>query len=198
MKTSSIFAVLLVLPALSRAEAPPVPPATDSAAPRTERPARRARLLEQYDTDKDGHLSESERQAAGNHLKAKGQVLRDRVREQFDADKDGKLSDTERQTAKATLQEKGSALRTRALEQFDANKDGQLSEEERATLKAAVHSLQQKRRAAGAGGDGRREAKAAARQQHLLEQFDTDKDGQLSEAERAKAREARHQAAATP
>ena len=50
----------------------------------------------------------------------------------------------------------------------------------------------------GAGGDSEQDGgKHAERQRKMLEKFDADKDGQLNETERAKAREARKTRPAT-
>lgn len=58
----------------------------------------RAKLLEKFDTNNDGTIDESERQAARQSMRAK-------VLERFDADKDGKLNETERAAAKDAWQE---------------------------------------------------------------------------------------------
>lgn len=59
--------------------------------------AMRGRMLERFDADKHGKLSDAERQAA----KAQRAEFRQRMLERFDADKDGKLSPAERQAARA-------------------------------------------------------------------------------------------------
>lgn len=165
MKTTPLFAALLLSPLLLQAEdvpAPiPVPAAPEAAAPAAVPP----------------EAPPAEPRAA---------AFRKHVLEKFDADKDGQLSETEREAAKAAIKEKGSGLRAMALVKFDADKDGQLSETEREALKAAI-----KARRAGKGGDEKAGVKNAERHQKMLEKFDADKDGQLNESERAKAREAR-------
>lgn len=58
----------------------------------------RAKLLERFDTDKDGKLSDSERVAA----KAAREKMRAQMLAKFDTDKDGKLSPAEREAARAS------------------------------------------------------------------------------------------------
>lgn len=143
MKTPLILAALLLTPVISRAE---------------EAPAREA--------------------------------FRKQMMERFDADKDGKLSDAEREAAKTALKEKGGEVRGKVLEKFDADKDGKLSETERDAAKAALKARQENKGTAGKKGE-KAEGKAEEQRRKLMEQFDEDKDGQLNEAERAKARQAR-------
>ena len=121
--------------------------------------------------------------------KAEG-AFRKNLLEKFDADKDGKLSDSERQAAKAAFKENGGELRAKVIEKFDADKDGKLSDTEREAAKAAMKARQENNGGNGTKGE-KAEGRAAAQRQKMLEKFDEDKDGQLNEAERAKAREAR-------
>ncbi len=78
---------------------------------------RHERLLERFDTDGDGELSEAERSSARESRRLK------RL-EKYDRDGDGRLSDRERATARK-------AHRQQRLERFDADGDGELSREER-------------------------------------------------------------------
>jgi len=208
MKRHLLFSALLLIPAYSKAEdAPDVPPPAPAAVPAApvapaptaaDTPPVRAggfrhRMMEKFDADKDGKLSETERAAAKAAFKEKGGEFRAKVLERFDADKDGKLSETERAAAKEAMKEKGGELRAKVLEKFDADKDGKLSDTERAAAKAAWDARQAKKGAKGKASAGDKgEDKAKEQHARLLEKFDGDKDGQLSEAERAKAREARN------
>ncbi|MBR3945317.1 MAG: hypothetical protein IKK15_09510 [Akkermansia sp.] len=104
--------------------------------------------------------------------------------ERFDADQDGQLSDAEKEAMKAEMKknhegkrpghgtrgERGDrpAMPAEMMDKFDADKDGQLSDEERKNVRAAM-------------------------QEKMMEKFDTDKDGQLSDAEREAAKAARPQ-----
>ncbi|MFP2927758.1 EF-hand domain-containing protein [Pyxidicoccus sp. 3LG] len=72
---------------------------------------RRARLVEKFDTNKDGTLDESERAA----MRAEREKKHEEMLQKFDANKDGKLDEAERQTAHEA----------RAAEHFKAlDKDG--------------------------------------------------------------------------
>ena len=117
-------------------------------------------------------------------------AFRKHLLEKFDAGKDGKLSDSERDAAHAAQKENGGRLRAKVLEKFDADKDGKLSNSEREVAKAALKARQEKNGATGPNGE-KAAGRAAAQRQKMLEKFDEDKDGQLNEAERGKAREAR-------
>ena len=69
-----------------------------------DREQRRAEILEQFDTDGDGQLSEAERQAARESgafsgKRGRGEKRRQQILEEFDADGDGQLSEAERQAA---------------------------------------------------------------------------------------------------
>lgn len=73
-----------------------------------DREQRRAEILEQFDTDGDGQLSEAERQAARESgafsgrsgKRGRGGKRRQEILEEFDADGDGQLSEAERQAAR--------------------------------------------------------------------------------------------------
>jgi hypothetical protein len=84
---------------------------------------------------------------------------------------------------------KRAEFRQKVLEKFDANGNGQLEPDEREAAKAAM----QRRREQGGGKGQGRQAGAAdpERRKKMLEKFDTDGDGKLSETERAAAKEAR-------
>ncbi len=143
MKTSLILATLLFVPVLSHAEDAP-----DAAVPGAKL---RKHLMEKFDADKDGKLSDTEREAAKAAFKEKGGEMHAKILEKFDADKDGKLSDTEREAAKAAMKArtegagkaegkgegKAGELRQKMLEKFDEDKDGQLNEAERAKAREA-------------------------------------------------------------
>lgn len=120
---------------------------------------------------------------------ARRPALRQWVKKKFDGDQDGKLSETEREAAKAAFKEKGGEIRTKVMEKFDADHDGKLNQTERESAKAALTARKGAKNKATRNDDAGN--KAVGLRQLLLERFDADKDGQLSETERAKAREAR-------
>ncbi len=83
-----------------------------------------AALLKKWDADKDGTLSDAEKQAMRAHVRAKALA-------KWDADHDGTLSDAEKQAAKA-------AHHAKALTKWDADKDGALSDAEKQARRAHV------------------------------------------------------------
>ena len=75
---------------------------------------KKAAMLEKYDIDNDGKLSEEERQAAKEDFKAA-------MLEKYDTDGDGELSPEEKKAA--------------FIAKFDKDGDGELSEEEKKAAK---------------------------------------------------------------
>jgi Ca2+-binding EF-hand superfamily protein len=115
---------------------------------------------------------------------------RERVLEQFDADGDGQLNEAERQAARAGFEARRAEKRAELLERFDADGDGELNETERAAAREEI-GPGLKERFGGRHGrhhGGRDGERHEAFRRHMLERFDTDGDGTLSEAERAEAR----------
>ena len=102
------------------------------------------RVLEKFDADKDGKLSDSEKQAA-----------REAFKKRADANQDGKVDKSERVAAgeamKAAVNAKKAkpaknqgkgreAVRAKILERFDEDKDGQLNEAERTHMRTAIQN----------------------------------------------------------
>lgn len=147
-------------------------------------PSHRQRLLERFDTDGDGELSDTERAAAKETIQAEREAhraeMKARLLERFDDNGDGELDEAERETIREVLgpmirerAERGrrddhrrDRARREAMQRFDTNEDGRLDEDERAAAKA--HFEQKK-------------AEVVAR-------FDADGDGELDDAERQAAR----------
>jgi Ca2+-binding EF-hand superfamily protein len=94
-------------------------------------------LLEKFDTDKDGKLSDDERKAMRAEMKAQQEKRQAAMLEKYDADKDGKLSDTEKATMKTDMEAKRAAM----LEKYDANKSGKLEPEEIKAARAAGEEI---------------------------------------------------------
>jgi Ca2+-binding EF-hand superfamily protein len=166
-----------------------------------EREAKRSKVLERFDADGDGKLSDKEKARAKRakekrsaqspeERKARMQALLKR----FDTDGDGKLSKEEKsklREAKAkSRQDKGKRAKgkkgkgagsaerkARLLKRFDSDGDGKLSEQERAAARKA-------RAERGQDGEARERKRAM-----LLKRFDSDGDGKLSPSERDAARE---------
>lgn len=99
-------------------------------------------LLEKFDTDGDGKLSEQEREA----VRAAMEEKRAAIIAKFDKDGDGKLNKEERDAAKEEFKKlhgdrpmpPGGPSRDRILKRFDKDGDGKLNDEEREAAKAAM------------------------------------------------------------
>lgn len=133
MKTSLLFAALLILPVALTVEAAP--------AGLMRHPflnAWRHRALEKFDADKDGQLSQAERDAAKTAVKEKITSRRAERFQRLDADSDGQISRAEWDAAPGKRQARTGVLRERILEKFDADKDGQLSPSERIQARTAI------------------------------------------------------------
>lgn len=135
-------------------------------APRKGRADMHRRMLERFDTDKDGKLSEEEK-AAMKAAKA--------ARPKHRGERGNRAPRPE--GVHPGNRRRPHSERPEMIERFDADKDGQLNEQEKAALKSAMHPDH--------------EARSAEFRSKLLERFDTDKDGQLSDAEKEAAKAAR-------
>ena len=109
-------------------------------------------LLEKFDTDKDGKLSDDERQAMRKEMQAMQEKRHAAMLEKYDADKDGKLSDDEKAVMKKDMDAKRAAI----LEKYDADKDGKLSREEIKAARDAGEELPPPDMGRGPGGPGGR------------------------------------------
>ena len=133
-----IFTILLLLGAGAVALADDEPAAREE---------RRAEILERYDADGDGRLSQEERRAA-----------RERRRlERWDTDGDGEMSEEEHAAARQAMDDRrGGRGREQRASRFDTDGDGAISDEERA---AAYEQRKLEREMAmekyDADGDGR-------------------------------------------
>ncbi len=127
---------------------------------RPRRPSRE-QILEKYDTNKDGQLSESEREQIKADHQARGERGR-RGPGGFDGERPS---------------------REDILAKFDKDGDGSLNKEERAAALDArgVHHGESGGRGPGGERPNRKE---------MMKKFDVDGDGQLSEEERSAMREA--------
>ena len=70
------------------------------------RAAMKAKMLERFDADKDGKLSDTEKATAKETLTKERKEIRAAVLVEFDGDKDGKLSDDERKGVREWVKEK--------------------------------------------------------------------------------------------
>lgn len=112
-------------------------------------------LIEKFDTDGDGKLSEQEREAA----KAAMGEKRDAFIAKYDKDGDGKLNEEERKAAKEEWKAQdrpkppGGPSRERIIKRFDKDGDGKLNEEEREAAKAAMKEWRDKNGKDGGNDD---------------------------------------------
>jgi len=98
-------------------------------------------LLEKYDADGDGTLSEQEKETLRKAMRAHkdlDKTLKRQARlQRFDTDGDGVLSDDEKGAARDAMKKHGAKRRQHMLERFDTDGDGQLSENERKAARQA-------------------------------------------------------------
>ena len=148
------------------------------------------RLLEKFDTNKDGQLSAQEK------ANAQAEMMKDAVpgmkelMKRFDRDGDGRLNEREQAAAREAMQKiraqgggapqvgapitfAGNEIPAAILEKFDKDGDGKLNDEEMAAAKKAQ--------------SGKRER---VKQADVIKEFDKDGDGKLNEAEKAAAKAA--------
>jgi hypothetical protein len=123
--------------------------------PRPDRPGGPGKaILEKFDTDGDGKISEQEREAA----KAAMEEKRAAIIAKYDKDGDGKLNEEERKAAREEWKAEdrpnppGHPSRERIRKRFDKDGDGKLNEEELAAAKAAMKEWREKN-GKGGGGD---------------------------------------------
>lgn len=116
------------------------------------RAVHKEKMLERFDVDHDGKISQSEREKAKetrreeNFDKRWAKMTPERkakLLKKWDANKDGKLDESERKTMFAEMK----AKRQKMLEKFDTNKDGKLDQTERAAMKEKVKEERKARRA---------------------------------------------------
>ncbi len=125
------------------------------------------KLVRIYDFDRDGELSEDERDALLADFTERCDALHQRALDEFDADGDGELSDDERQAARDAAQARRADRRDAMLDEYDTDGDGELSRDE-------LHAMHEARR-----------AEHEERRQACLDAFDADGDGEWSDEEHA-------------
>ena len=127
----------------------------------------RQQMMSRYDTDGDGEISDEERQAARDAMRARRDEMRAQWVSRWDKDGDGELSEEEMGEARAEREKARKEFEAVLVDRFDADGDGELSEIEREAAYTAM----------------RTEAR------DYFNSFDSDGDGQLSDAERQAARD---------
>lgn len=124
-------------------------------------------LLEKYDTDGDGKLSDDERKAVQEDAKKMHEAKKAEILAKFDTDGDGKLSDDERKAMREDwsknhpeVTEKMKEKRQQQLRQhredmikkFDTDGDGKLSDDERKAMRESMQKDRPKGQGQGANG----------------------------------------------
>jgi hypothetical protein len=127
-------------------------------------------MMERYDTDGDGELSESEREAMRSAFRERMAAARERyMLHRYDANKDGELDEAETaamEKARAERRARMADARQKFIAEHDTDGDGELSEAERSAMVAKLR------------------ARVRARWREMTRPWDADDDGQLSEQER--------------
>ncbi|MCC5822518.1 MAG: EF-hand domain-containing protein [Phycisphaerales bacterium] len=90
------------------------------------------RLLDRFDADGDGILSEEERQALQEEIQNRRDRWEARMIERYDRDGDGVLSERERRAMMRDQQRQRERQMQRMLAEFDRDGDGELDADERA------------------------------------------------------------------
>ena len=193
MKKSLLIALFAAMPLMAQ-ECPQKPECADKkpCCRKMVRPARpqlteeqkaemKAKFMEKFDADKDGQISDAEKEAIKAQFEARKAEMKAKFMEKFDADKDGQISDAEKEAAKAEFAKRGPKRGPKCGKKGPrrphcggkCGKKGQrpeLTEEQKAEMKAKF------------------EARKAEMKAKFMEKFDADKDGQLSDAEKEAAK----------
>ena len=156
-------------------------------------PWERPETIKQYDTDKDGKLSEKEQEVARAAFRARFELQR------YDANKDGKLDEKETaardkgRAERETRRQEDEKRRKEFTERFDKNKNGRIDEDERAAVGEYFRNRDALRRF-DANKDGKLDEKETAardkdnaerekRREETRKRFDKNGDGKLDETE---------------
>ncbi|MDG1358136.1 MAG: EF-hand domain-containing protein [Akkermansiaceae bacterium] len=89
------------------------------------------RILDKFDQDGDGLLSESERNNLKQAMSQRREAVKAKMLKRFDSDQDGQLSPEEKNAAAPILAEERKKIKAAIVEQFDKDNDGKLSIDER-------------------------------------------------------------------
>ena len=191
MKKSLIIALCAALPVFAQEEAPtaPQPRHWGAAGEMPNREEMKRKMLEKFDADKDGKLSDTEKEAIKAEMKNRhgkrgnrpegmpkfgnkrgerpqGQMPQ-QLLEKFDTDKDGQLNDTEKEAMKDGMKKRlhKREMNNNMLEKFDTDKDGKLSDEEKKALREARPDKKHGKGPRGPKGGNKRGKRPAAPQQ---------------------------------
>jgi Ca2+-binding EF-hand superfamily protein len=177
--------------------------------------AMRQSVIDSYDEDGDGELSEAERVALREEFGDQPRYRRvrwarhhhlARLRWVYDVDGSGDLDEAERAERRADLEARCEARLAYLLENFDADEDGELDEEEWAAVRQRLTERVRERRQSvfaefDDNGDGELDraelmafhaylrSRFQERRQAVLAEYDENGDGVLNEAEKEALRE---------
>lgn len=141
----------------------------------TDRQSRRQEWMDRFDIDGDGKISDEERDAMREEMRARrDEFMLRRMTSRFDADGDGELNEAERIEAEAELAVQQAERQARMIERFDTDGDGRLSDAE---SQAARESFGRGR---GPGGGGDRARGGRTDWRKAVERYDADGDGELN------------------
>ena len=122
------------------------PPGRGDGPPDGKRAERQQKMLEKFDADGDGALSDTEKETAKEAFQAKRAEHREKkMLKHFDEDGDGLLSDSEQAAAKEAHEKR--------LAKFDADGDGELSREEHKAAREAMKGKRGGKKGKGCDGD---------------------------------------------
>ena len=174
-----------------------------------ENPALKEKILKKFDANGDGQLSDEEKEKAKAAFRERvggkggpggpGGPGREELMKKFDANGNGQLEPEEKAKLMAAMKErfggeggKPPIDKEAILKKFDANGDGQLSGEEKEKARAAFRERFGKEPPGKgeAGKDAGKRPGGPPNREEILKKFDANGDGQLSDEEKAKAREA--------
>jgi Ca2+-binding EF-hand superfamily protein len=203
MNKALFIPILAVLPVLAQEDMPrakdiPVP-APGMEQPRYwgaagEMPGRRGRkdfhkkMLEKFDVDKDGRLSDAEKEAMKADMQKRRAEGENRPGVRGDRAPKGPRAKRPEGMQRPSRED----MHKKMLEKFDADKDGCLSDAEKEAMKAAAAQRRAERmprhpRPEGMEHPGNRRRPHSERPE-MIQKYDTDKDGQLSPEEHAALR----------
>ena len=124
----------------------------------------KAKFMEKFDADKDGQLSDAEKEAVKADFEKNAPKFHKR------GPKGPRCCGPKAPRRPELSEEQKAEMKAKFMEKFDADKDGQLSDAEKEAVKADMKA--------------KFEARHAEMKAKLMEKFDADKDGQLSDAEK--------------
>lgn len=110
-------------------------------------------VIDKFDKDGDGKLSDDERAAAREAMKDHHEKRHEWMIEKFDKDGDGKLSEEEKEAMEAARKAKHEEFKKEMLKKYDKDGDGELSDEEKEEMRK---DMKDKHRKPGEGGDFRK------------------------------------------